>query len=185
MSLTIREEKILEAAIDKTTVPLEPVTRREMIFAKAAGSDVDLPPAQNKEEQILSQLAAEYAQGGGGGGYFDMQPFTVNITNTKDGSPIPLEDFELVGEMQIYPSQPNQITVNTVLDINNGTIEIAKVENQPTRLRLESFLEDSGMLMIDTFNTTYEGDITVDPDEPDWCIVSGPGTINAVWNPSE
>ena len=55
MSLTIREEKILEAAIAGEQSPIEPVTRREAIFAKATGADVELPSARNKEEDIRSR----------------------------------------------------------------------------------------------------------------------------------
>lgn len=81
MSLTIREEKILEAAVAGEQSPIEPVTRREAIFAKATGADVELPPARNKEEDILSKLAVGYAEGGGGGGgYLGIQTANVEIT---------------------------------------------------------------------------------------------------------
>ena len=180
MSLTIREEKILEAAVAGEQSPIEPVTRREAIFAKATGADVELPPARNKEEDILSKLAVGYAEGGGGGGYLDMQPHAINITKTKEANPIPLENFELYGLMEIYSGEVNRITVESLLDINNGTIEIAKIENQTTRLGLNAYIEGSGQ-MLDTENTTYEGSIIADPDEPNYILVSGPGTINAVW----
>ena len=84
MSLTIREEKILEAAIAGEQSPIEPVTRREAIFTKATGANIDLPPARNKEEDILSKLAVGYSGGGGGGEDVSLTKIgTVTITSSS------------------------------------------------------------------------------------------------------
>lgn len=83
MSLTIREEKILEAAIAGEQSPIEPVTRREAIFTKATGADIDLPPARNKEEDILSKLAVGYS---GGGGVTDISIITVKFRTSVSGN---------------------------------------------------------------------------------------------------
>lgn len=85
MSLTIREEKILEAAVAGEQSPIEPVTRREAIFAKATGADVELPPARNKEEDILSKLAVGYAEGGGGGGGDFSTAIITFVDNDQEG----------------------------------------------------------------------------------------------------
>lgn len=154
MSLTIREEKILEAAIDKTSVPLEPVTRREMIFAKAAGSDVDLPPAQNKEEQILSQLAAEYAQGGGGGGGLSFQTANVSITfDTSDVGGTEPTEFEQVICYMLTPIADAPATVD--LYYGEGRLPISLLGN-PHNMTVPIYSGYGTTLYIDYGEMTAE-----------------------------
>ena len=129
MSLTIREEKILEAAIAGEQSPIEPVTRREAIFTKATGADIELPPARNKEEDILSKLAVGYSGGGGGG---DFGAAEVTITNNTEFAISVYgylvlqnisENFSIIGTTQEGSEVADApVTISTYYDIDKHSV---------------------------------------------------------------
>lgn len=74
MEAITREEKLLSGQ------QLEPITRKELFLAKAAGMDVETPEPITREEIFLSQIS------GGGGGTIEPLSVTANGTyNPPEG----------------------------------------------------------------------------------------------------
>lgn len=120
MSLTHREEKILEAVIDGSSVPFDPVTRREKIFAKAAGEDIELAPPITKEEQILSALAAK---GSGGSSDFSTAKVTIidlSVTDDKYGTIDWPLTFDIVGITE--EGLAAQMAFNSASDVKTAVL---------------------------------------------------------------
>lgn len=157
MSLTIREEKILEAAVAGEQSPIEPVTRREAIFAKATGADVELPPARNKEEDILSKLAVGYAEGGGGGGGGgDFSTAEVTVKNsTGDSISVFISNIDGNGVLQSWFSiNDSEVKIIKTPYSENGAYHQIGLNECNVSGNVQ-FIEEEGAILI-TGNGTLE-----------------------------
>ena len=71
---------------------INPITRKEMFMAKAAGQNVNVPEPITREEKYLAAIVA--SGGGGGGGQF-----TVALTFTENNEPMVDKTFEEIASV--------------------------------------------------------------------------------------
>jgi hypothetical protein len=115
MEAITREEKLLSGQ------QLEPITRKELFLAKAAGMDVQTPEPITREEIFLSQIS------GGGGG--TIEPLSV----TANGTYNPPEGVDGY----------SPVTVNVASSGDDGSFK-AVIERTATEITLPSDLMSIG-----------------------------------------
>lgn len=93
-----RKEMLMAKAAGQSVPDIEPITREEIFLAKAAGMDVpELEPVTRKE-WFISQISG--GGGGGGGGDSDFSIANVTFVNTYNGrvvlgGPVVLDENEM------------------------------------------------------------------------------------------
>lgn len=103
-----RTEQYLNGIAEGKSVDIEPVTRKELFLAKAAGMDVETPDPVTREEMYLSKISG----GSSGGVPINNQDKTI----TQNGAYTADEGYTGLGTVSVNVARDDQVDVEEQRD---------------------------------------------------------------------
>lgn len=174
---------------------LEPITRKELFLAKAAGMDVETPEPITREEMFLNMITGGGGggtPGGGGGGSTASVPWNDVTFIDYDGTVLhsyTLEEAQALTELPPLPEQKGLICQGW-----NWSLEDIKAQNGPVIVGA-MYITDDGKTRI--YITLHEGrtspmlgvcpkgTVTVDwGDGTESNVLTGTSTSTVKWTPT-
>ena len=161
-----RKEMLMAKAAGQSVPDIEPVTREEIFLAKAAGMDVPELEPITRNEWFISQISGG---GGGGGGDSDFSIANVTFVNTYSGI------VSLGGPVVFEENEMGEGAPALAYDLFNSII----TPNETVTKKIPLYKGSALITFGDTFTCATTGDI--EAVGPGMLLVTGGGTITITY----